>query len=62
MPLDYQKLVGISSDKEEGTNSTVIESQTSNSFLEDTASAYMTQGNPKEFKKRMDKHEKIFHK
>lgn len=57
MPLDYRKLAGISSNEEE-TNSAVAKTQTSDSFLEDTVSAYMAQGNPLEFIKGMDEHEK----
>lgn len=62
MPLDYQKLAGIPSNEEEGPNSAMAESQTSYSFLENTASVYMVQGNLKEFMKRKDEHEKIIYK
>lgn len=41
VPLDYSKLAGISSDEEEGINSAVTESRTSDPVLEDTTSMYM---------------------
>lgn len=60
--LDYRKMAVIFFDEEEETNSIVAESQTSNSFWANIASAYMMQGNLKKFMKRMDEHEIVIHK
>lgn len=58
--LDYRKLAGISSDEEEeeDKNLVFVESETSNSFLEDTASIHMV-GTPNNFKRRMDEQERV---
>lgn len=62
VPLDYWKMARISSNEEEGINSVIAEIQTSDSFLEDSASAHMAQENSKGFMKRMDEYENIIHK
>lgn len=43
LPLDYMKLDGILSDEEENKNLSIAKSQTSDSFLEYTALAYMVE-------------------
>lgn len=54
VPLDYRKIVGISSNEEEVINSTVAKSQTFDLFLEGSASVHMAQENAKELMKKMD--------
>lgn len=51
IPLDYHKLVGISSDDKEDANSLFVESQTLDLFLEETT-----------FMRRMDEQENVIKK